>query len=180
MVEEICCRFKHELDHKQTQPGSPLARGEQSTLFTSVAEIWEISPTDKNAIFPTLMNNNQQHPAPANSLPNVMEPQPPTQHSTVTTWAITPRSRPGLTLSPDLSAIIADHILKSNPPYTEMQQGAWAGFIRIKFTPFWLYQPSEAKSKFWIMIRQDVWVILYLSMQRNFIQRVHFCWSDHD
>ena len=34
MVEEICCRFKHELDHKQT-----LARGEQSTLFTSVAEI---------------------------------------------------------------------------------------------------------------------------------------------
>ena len=39
MVEEICCRFKHELDHNQTLPGSPLARGEQSTLFTSVAEI---------------------------------------------------------------------------------------------------------------------------------------------
>ena len=29
MVEEICCRFKHELDHKQTLPGSFLARGEQ-------------------------------------------------------------------------------------------------------------------------------------------------------
>ena len=39
MVEEICCRFKHELDHKQTLPGSPLSRGEQRTLFTSVAEI---------------------------------------------------------------------------------------------------------------------------------------------
>lgn len=39
MVEEICCRFKHEVDHKQTQSGSPLAWGEQSTLFTSVAEI---------------------------------------------------------------------------------------------------------------------------------------------
>ena len=23
MVEEICCRFKHELDHKQTLPGRP-------------------------------------------------------------------------------------------------------------------------------------------------------------
>ena len=84
MVEEICCRFKHELDHKQTLPGSPPARGEQSTLFTSVAEIWEISPADKNAIFPTLMNNNQQHPAPANSLPNVMEPQP--QQPSILQW----------------------------------------------------------------------------------------------